>query len=61
MLKIFESGGFSEFDWEFGGDADWTISQTNPYEGIYCAKSGAIGNNQESELLISLEVLNNDE
>ena len=60
-VEDFESGGFSEFDWEFGGDADWTISQTNPYEGIYCAKSGAIGNNQESELLISLEVLNNDE
>jgi hypothetical protein len=56
IIEDFETGDFSMYDWYFGGDADWTISETNPYEGNYCVQSGAIPNSSESSLLIDVEV-----
>ncbi|MBI9036911.1 MAG: T9SS type A sorting domain-containing protein [Bacteroidales bacterium] len=56
IVEDFETGDFSSFDWEFGGDADWTITSTDPYEGSYCAKSGTISHNKTSELLLTLDV-----
>jgi len=56
IVEDFETGNFSAFDWEFGGDADWTITSTNPYQGSYCAKSGNISHYETSELLITLDV-----
>ncbi|MBI9036543.1 MAG: hypothetical protein JEY97_00300 [Bacteroidales bacterium] len=56
----FESGDFSKFNWEFGGDENWQISSTDPYEGIFCAKSGEIIENQNSELRIDFKVLKDD-
>ncbi len=56
----FESGDFSKFDWEFGGNQDWQISEIDPYEGIFCAKSGIIIENQNSELRVDFKVLNDD-
>ncbi|MBC8383406.1 MAG: T9SS type A sorting domain-containing protein [Candidatus Cloacimonetes bacterium] len=56
IIEDFETGDFSMYDWYFGGNADWTISETNPYEGNYCVKSGDIPNNSESSLKIDVEV-----
>ena len=56
IVEDFETGDFSAFEWEFSGDADWTISNSNAYEGSYCAKSGVISHNKTSELLITLDV-----
>ena len=56
IVEDFETGDFSAFDWEFGGDADWTITSADPYEGSYCAKSGTINHNKTSELMITLDV-----
>ena len=61
IVEDFETGDFSAFEWEFGGDADWTISTSNVYEGTYCAKSGAIDDQEESELILTMEVLADDE
>jgi len=55
-VEDFESGDFLSYDWEFGGDSDWTITSSNPYEGTYSAKSGSIGSNSESELILSMDV-----
>ena len=55
IIENFETGDFSAFDWNFAGDADWVID-TESYEGVYCAKSGSIGNNQETTLEITLNV-----
>ncbi len=52
----FESGDFSAFDWTFSGQADWTISTTNIYEGSFCARSGEIGHNQNSSMQIVIDV-----
>ena len=61
IFEDFETGDFSAFGWEFGGNANWTISNQNPYEGTYCAKSGNIGDQQESELILTMDVLADDE
>ena len=54
-IEDFETGDFSSYNWEFAGAADWVID-SNSYEGIYCAKSGSIGNNSYSTLKIELDV-----
>jgi hypothetical protein len=38
----------------------WKIINTGAYEGSYCAKSAAIGDNQSSSFSITLDVLGND-
>lgn len=55
-IEDFESNNFQNFDWEFGGNTDWTIS-TDAYEGSYCAKSGTINNNQSTSLILATEVI----
>ncbi|MCK4311823.1 MAG: T9SS type A sorting domain-containing protein [Candidatus Cloacimonetes bacterium] len=60
ILEDFETGDFSSFLWEFGGNADWEIS-TNAWEGSYCGKSGTIGHNQTSSLILNFDVLCNSE
>nr|NQU92215.1 hypothetical protein [Bacteroidota bacterium] len=59
IIEDFETGDFSGYEWEFAGNANWTIS-SGAYEGTYCAKSGTIGDQQTSQLLIELEVMNDD-
>lgn len=49
----FETGNFSKFNWQHGGNSPWTITNSQPYQGTYCARSGAIGNNAQSNLSIS--------
>lgn len=60
VAEDFETGDFTRHPWELSGNGNWTISQTNPYEGLYCAKSGAISDNQKSNLSVNYEVLTND-
>ena len=61
IFEDFETGDFTSFDWTFGGNAVWQVVNTNAYEGNYCAKSGSIGNNSESILILELEVLSEGE
>ena len=56
-IENFESQSFDNYNWQFGGDANWLISDT-AVEGLYSAQSGSIGNNQISE--ISLNILTTD-
>jgi len=53
-IEDFETGDFSQFEWNFGGNANWVIS-TTAQEGSYSAQSGSINDNQVSELTISME------
>jgi len=52
----FETGDFSQHGWSFGGDAAWNIDDTDPFNGLYCARSGVIGDNQSSSLMLQLDV-----
>ena len=51
----FESGNFYYNNWQFGGSADWTISASNPYEGLFCAQAGEITHDQTTYLYITME------
>ena len=56
MIEDFETGDFSSFSWEHGGNADWVISSES-HSGLFSAKSGDINNNQTTELSIIMNVL----
>lgn len=53
QAEDWETGDFSQFNWNNNSQKPWTITSQNPYEGNYAAKSGAIGNNASSILTIS--------
>jgi hypothetical protein len=57
ILDDFEDGTFNNFEWEFAGDADWSVVTETPFEGVYCVKSGDVGDNQSSDLILSVNVL----
>jgi hypothetical protein len=60
QTETWESGTFTQFDWTMGGTVPWTITSSNPYQGTYCARSGAIGHNQSTDLWANFQVLSND-
>jgi len=60
VLEDWESGDMSQFDWETGGSSGWEVTTGNPYEGIYCAQSGDISNNENSYLSLQHEVIGTD-
>ena len=55
-IEDFETGDFSSYSWTFDGDANWVID-TDSFEGIYSARSGAIIEFQETWLIIEADVL----
>ena len=57
----FETGDFSLYPWTFTGNANWEISATYPYEGVFCAQSGLITHSQESSLIIVTDVIGTGE
>ena len=53
----FETGDFSAFNWQFVSPIyAWTVVTENPYEGMYCAKSSAINDNEATSMLLTVEV-----
>jgi hypothetical protein len=56
-LEDFESGSFVMYPWEFDGAADWFLTESSAYEGLYAAQSGDISDNQESTLEVELDVI----
>lgn len=57
VVEDWETGDFSQYEWQTSGNSNWTITNASPYEGIYCAKSGNISHSQSSYLEISYEVI----
>jgi len=60
IVEDFETGNFNQFNWEFGGNADWTVVGDEAYEGTYSAKSGAIGDNATTQMKLTMEVAGPD-
>lgn len=54
-----ETGNFLKYSWSHPSPS-WTISNVNPYEGVYSAKSANIGNSNQTYFEISLDVLADD-
>jgi hypothetical protein len=55
----FETAGFGKFKW-INSDNPWTISDSLPFDGKYCAQSGRINGSGSSEMSISFNVNEND-
>jgi|GEM_PF-665096 len=60
LVEDFETGNFSSYPWSFAGNANWTITSVTPYEGLYSARSGVIGNSQNSEIRVVINVATTD-
>ncbi|MBN2175613.1 MAG: choice-of-anchor D domain-containing protein [Bacteroidales bacterium] len=61
VLEDWETGDFTLFPWTSGGNAAWTITNSEIYEGVYAAKSGTITDNQTSELTLILQTSAEDD
>ena len=60
-MEGFETGDFSMYDWQFGGNANWTIVSDQAHSGTYSAKSGSISDSQQTNLILTAEILANGE
>lgn len=60
ILEDFETGDFTAFPYTHGGNQPWSVVATGAYEGTYCAKSGAISNQQSTQLILDYEVTTSD-
>ena len=53
----FETGDFTLFNWGKEGTRGWTIDTYDAFEGAYCARSGVITHDEESVLILDVDVL----
>ena len=60
QIEDFETGTFTAYPWVMSGNLPWTISTTSTFQGVYNARSGAIGNSQSSEMKVTMNVLGAD-
>jgi len=60
IIEDWETGDFSKFPWIFAGDADWLLTTSDTYEGVYSAQSGDIEDYEISELIVTLETTTDD-
>ena len=56
-MESFESGGFDHLGWYHSGDQPWFVTDDQAHSGSYSARSGAIGDNEISNLIIYADVL----
>ncbi|MCR5660406.1 MAG: T9SS type A sorting domain-containing protein [Bacteroidales bacterium] len=52
MQEGFESGDFSQYDWE----TNWVITSNNPYEGNYCMSSSNHDNYSSSYAQVTIDI-----
>jgi hypothetical protein len=56
MSEDFETNDFTLYPWTSQSPVSWFTTNTDPYEGDYCSQSGAIGDNSETNMMITLNV-----
>lgn len=56
LVETFETGDFSTFDWETGGNMPWIAEEGQAYEGSWSARSGIIIDNELSTLSLNWNV-----
>ncbi|MEA3443357.1 MAG: C25 family cysteine peptidase [Bacteroidota bacterium] len=60
IVEDWEANTFTNFNWVNDNVFPWTITGTSPFEGSFMAKSGTIGDNQNSELILTIETTADD-
>lgn len=56
IIETFEIPNFLDFAWQMSGNKPWQATNSNPYSGTFCARSGTITHNQQSVMEIHLLV-----
>ena len=59
-VEDFETAQLDPSMWSNDASHAWTFDTNDPYEGQYCLKSGSIGNNGETSVVLTYEVAEND-
>ena len=59
-VEDFELGDLDPTLWTNDSEAPWTRTTDSPYEGLYCMKSGQIGDDSETSLSLNFNVSEND-
>lgn len=54
-IEDFETADFTEYDWVMSGQANWVISPSTVYQGLYSGSSGDIGDSHISEMSVSFD------
>lgn len=57
----FESGDYSQFNWNPISSYPWTVNQNEVYEGLFSSVSANINNNQTSTMEIDIDVISQGE
>lgn len=60
IVEDWETGDMGQYEWSTGGNADWFITDSNPFEGNYCVESGDIGDQALTWLELEYEVFGDD-
>ncbi len=60
VSEDWESGNFAKFSWVQASSKPWVISNVLPYEGLYCARTDTLLDNESSSIQISMNVLSDD-
>jgi hypothetical protein len=55
FAESFETGTFGE-GWSFSGNANWSVTAQESWDGNHSAKSGAIGDQSTSEIIYTMDV-----
>ena len=61
VIETFETADFSYLDWFHEGDLPWTITDEDAHSGTYCARSGAIDDDEVSRLIVYADILDDGE
>ena len=57
IVEGFETGDFSMYDWQTNGSGQWTVVNNEANTGTYSAKSGSINHGQQTNLVLTIDIL----
>ena len=61
LEESFETGDFSYTSWEFSGQTSWYITDETAHSGNYSARSGAIDDDEVSDLTVNVDIYEDGE
>ncbi|MEI7660610.1 MAG: T9SS type A sorting domain-containing protein [Bacteroidota bacterium] len=60
IIEDWESNSFTKFPWQMAGTLPWTTTTDVPWEGTYCARSGAIPDYSSSRMFVNYTAATDD-
>lgn len=57
IVETFETGDFSMYEWTFGGSTNWVVVSNEAHSGTYSAQSGTINHSQQTDLVLTIDIL----